>query len=363
MSTLDANAEALAVFEELEVAIENLGTHDYDNGRRLLDFGFKRLSLMPEPEPTNWLIEGLWPDGSYGMWGGAEKSFKSYLTAYGALCIASGRPFFGRAVKQGKVIVFTGEGSAELFLKRAMKIASGMGLDLADADLLVSDMAGSSRNQDFLDVVSAASEEATLILIDPWYVYNGAADEPGNMFLQGRELAQLSSRAAGKCSLWLVHHFRKALREAADSPPTLQDLTQAGGREWVDSWMLISTKFDNNRKIANIKLFPGSRQSDDVVPVDNVQLDVNDGKATFSVVNAIDEAIARVASKENERIDLLTEKLDAAFAVLTENGRLKSSDLREAVSATNIVGWAEKMAADGRFSVSIEGKTKWVEIA
>jgi len=78
-----------------------------------------RLDEIPETN-VGWMIKDWWPYPSYGMLGGAKKSLKSWLLTATAFSVASRRPLFGELeVKEsGPVVVFTGEGSADLFRRR-----------------------------------------------------------------------------------------------------------------------------------------------------------------------------------------------------------------------------------------------------
>lgn len=65
------------------------------------------LDALPEPE---WLVNGIIPADGLTTLYGAPGSTKSFFTLDAALCIASGTPFHGHAVKAGSAIYCVGEG-------------------------------------------------------------------------------------------------------------------------------------------------------------------------------------------------------------------------------------------------------------
>ena len=69
------------------------------------------------------------------------------------------------------------------------------------------------------------------------YVYLGEDREAGNVYTVGPALVALRALTAGR-ALQVAHHFTKA----AASKLTLASLTQAGMREAVDHWLLISVE-------------------------------------------------------------------------------------------------------------------------
>jgi hypothetical protein len=74
---------------------------------------FKRYSIMELidlPDPI-WTVEGLLLERSFAMLYGAPKSFKTFCALDMALCIATGIPFHGHAVKQGTVTYIAAEGN------------------------------------------------------------------------------------------------------------------------------------------------------------------------------------------------------------------------------------------------------------
>lgn len=81
-----------------------------------------------EPEPMKYVIEGLVHDQQLAGIFGDGGSGKSLLSIYTGLCVATGSDFFGRVVAQRPVLFLDWELEQSEFLRRAYRIARGMGL-------------------------------------------------------------------------------------------------------------------------------------------------------------------------------------------------------------------------------------------
>src|SRR3990167_6198967 len=69
-----------------------------------------------KPKKAKPLVEGLLNCGDYLLISGVKNSEKSWIACYLAVCVATGKPFFGRKVKRGKVVFAYGEGNIPLRL-------------------------------------------------------------------------------------------------------------------------------------------------------------------------------------------------------------------------------------------------------
>ncbi len=218
----------------------------------------QRFSLIGPAElaapvaPMEWLITGLWPAGSYGPWGGAKKSLKTYAASIAAIAVAAGRPAFGNpewSVPAARpVIYYGGEGGQKMHARRLQRIALEVyGIaDLSTVPLhLVTDI-GPLDKPDFIDALRRNVQEVNethaathtlgtgLLVLDSLYNYHPAGVEAGNLYERGRLLAGLSALTAEQeVALWLVDHFNKT-----GSGIDLDRLAQAGMAQWADSWLL-----------------------------------------------------------------------------------------------------------------------------
>lgn len=78
------------------------------------------IEALPPPE---WVIDGLIPETGLVVPYGPPKAGKTFVVLSMGLHIAAGKPWFGRAVKQGAVVYIAGEGLGGLSLRiRAMRL-------------------------------------------------------------------------------------------------------------------------------------------------------------------------------------------------------------------------------------------------
>jgi hypothetical protein len=82
----------------------------------------------PEPAPRRFTIEGLIPEGAVTSLFGDGGMGKSYLALYMAVLVCLGLPFTGRTVVKGRAIYIDGELDKTEFIRRAYKVARGLGL-------------------------------------------------------------------------------------------------------------------------------------------------------------------------------------------------------------------------------------------
>lgn len=207
----------------------------------------------------SWLIYDWWLAEAYGMTVGAEKTLKSWINLCEAFSIASGYPLFGQFKPHtvGPVLIFTGEGGSDLTWKRLRHIARAFELDadsLVSLPIRVVDDIGTTDSEAFQATLELDLEmrRPVLVVIDPLYAYVGGDADAGNVFDMGDRLRQLSAATVkGRAALKVGHHARKL---APGQHPTLSDITQAGSREWVAAWQLISHREPPNLDEQEFKL-------------------------------------------------------------------------------------------------------------
>jgi AAA domain len=196
-----------------------------------------------------WLVRGFMTRDAFDVIGGAEKSLKSWLMHHCAIAVAAGRPLFGDPTmwvpQPAKVVLLTGEGGVNLVLDRVEHLCIGVYDitldDVADRIVVSADIAPMSSTHFGADIGAVLAEhDPALVQLDPMYVYLGEDREAGNVYSVGPALMALRTLTLGR-ALQVAHHFTKA----AASKLTLGSLTQAGMREAVDHWLLISVdEFD-----------------------------------------------------------------------------------------------------------------------
>lgn len=310
------------------------------------------------PYRMGWQIKGWWPHPSYGQKGGPDKSLKSWLETYEHFCIASGTPLFGRfeIPKPGPVSVFMGEMTKHAYDRRLRHIARSLGLTDSQIDKLpvyVTDARTPVLSDSFYPLYrEALAYEPVRIALDPLYSYHGSNVDASNVHAAAEVLNALSSPAleAG-ASLSVVNHFRKD----AYGTPKLVDLTQAGSREWVDSWVLLNHR-ERPDLVANLyklTVVVGSRHWGGA----EWDLDVSLGgfdEETFTYTGSFEATLSEPASAEDRtNARLLTtvsfvEELGGSCTVkdyMRVSGATRQSaerHLKEAIAAGDLIPGPKK---------------------
>lgn len=125
-----------------------------------------RVIVLPEE-----LICGILHRGGKMVLGGGSKSFKTWCLADLAICIASGRQWWGRGTKQGKVIYLNLEVQAEFFETRIKEICRAKLIPVPD-DLGVWNLRGHCT--DHTELLPRLAEilkgqHCAAIILDPTY--------------------------------------------------------------------------------------------------------------------------------------------------------------------------------------------------
>ena len=171
-------------------------------------------------EPPEWLIEGIWQKGTYGMIAGEPKTYKSVQATDLALSVASGSPFLNyfpvRTI--GNVLYVQEENGESTVQDRVNKIASAKGL-LVDGSLPPNLPIFFSNNYgiNLTDEHSRTLLERTiqqinpiLIVLDPLYMMLGDADENSAKEVGGvlRWLTYIRNQYG--CTIVVCHHYNKS---------------------------------------------------------------------------------------------------------------------------------------------------------
>ena len=88
---------------DFEIDSDSLAGGDDDS------FPTVQIGAVPDAGPEKWLVQNLWSDQAVGFIAGEPKSYKSFLSTALAVCVASGKPFLGRDVISGRVVLFNAE--------------------------------------------------------------------------------------------------------------------------------------------------------------------------------------------------------------------------------------------------------------
>lgn len=113
----EVNAKPVPIANPYELAIGNAGEK------------FVRLWEREEPEPMEWLIEGLVPKGFVTILYGNSGLGKSYLCKWIATCIAMGGATLGNKIDQGNILWLDFEMNEQEACRRLWRVARGLGLE------------------------------------------------------------------------------------------------------------------------------------------------------------------------------------------------------------------------------------------
>jgi hypothetical protein len=102
-----ASVRTLQIREEAQRRVANGGKPVEAKPIKVLSI----TDLLSRPDPE-WWVEGLLQESTVAVLAGEAGVGKSFLMLHLAACMATGTPFFGRAVKRGKVLYVAAEGAA-----------------------------------------------------------------------------------------------------------------------------------------------------------------------------------------------------------------------------------------------------------
>ena len=187
--------------------------------------------IEPYDDKDFWLIEDFWQNCSVGIVGAPSKSFKSTLTLNLACAVATGRPFDGRKVKQGPVLIVQGENSLSIEQSKIYSITGETDLPIYFVE----------SNWDMTKIMllkdTILKHGIKLLIIDPMYLLFGAGDINKHQDITER-LTKLSLlRDQTGCSIMLVHHSRKLERGAKIQTADMYGSAFIEG--WYESMLLL----------------------------------------------------------------------------------------------------------------------------
>jgi len=224
---------------------------------------FSAADLAEPVPPMRWLVHGVWPEGSYGVLGGAKKTLKTYTGLALALSVASGERFLGHfeVPAVGSVLYLLGEGGQKPTQRRLQAVAAAMDLDLRDLDgrLAVTFDVAPANGQEFLDAIRRGLDavQPDLVVLDPLYAFHPPGVEAQNLYDRGQMLAELRG-LVGEAAFVVADHFRKTGGQGLD----LDSIAQAGMAQWADSWVLQTHAADPDLSAGEFRIATefGSRQ-------------------------------------------------------------------------------------------------------
>ena len=203
-------------------------------------FNIVRVDEIQPFDPTDfWLIEDLWENGSVGVIGAPSKSFKSTLALNLACSVATGKPFDGRKVKQGAVLIIQGENNLSM---EQHKIYAITGCETPPPIYYVED--NITMEQVYKLENDIRELGVKLLIIDPMYLLFGNGDINKHQDIVERlEMLTRISKKTG-CAVMLIHHSRKLERGAKIQTSDMYGSAFIEG--WYESMILLQRKSNNS---------------------------------------------------------------------------------------------------------------------
>ena len=212
-----------------------------DKGKTIKSkFNIVRVDEIEEFDPTDfWLIEDFWENGSVGIIGAPSKSFKSTFALNLACAVATGKPFDGREVKQGSVLIIQGENNLSM---EQNKIYAITGSTTPPPIYFVED---NITMEHIYKLENDMRElEIKLLIIDPMYLLFGNGDINRHQDIVSRlETLSRISKNIG-CAIMLIHHSRKLERGAKIQTADMYGSAFIEG--WYESMILLQRKSNNS---------------------------------------------------------------------------------------------------------------------
>ena len=208
--------------------------------KRKNKFNIVRVDEIEPFDPTDfWLIEDFWENGSVGVIGAPSKSFKSTFALNLACAVATGKPFDGRKVKQGAVLIIQGENNLSM---EQHKIYAVTGCDTPPPIYFVDD--NITMEQVYRLENDIRELGVKLLIIDPMYLLFGSGDINRHQDIVERlEMLTRLSKNTG-CAVMLIHHSRKLERGAKITTSDMYGSAFIDG--WYESMILLQRKSNNS---------------------------------------------------------------------------------------------------------------------
>ena len=173
--------------------------------------------VLKLPDPT-YLIAGLIEQGALVTLYGPPGEGKSFIALGWALCVATSLPWFGRAVRPGRVIYIATEGGQGI-KKRVAAWLRYHGLeDAADASMILESVELRRDVEGLITKIRALEINPVLIVIDTLArSFSGdenSTKEMGEYIRAAQRLQEEASRI-GRCTTLLVHHSGKNEKKGA----------------------------------------------------------------------------------------------------------------------------------------------------
>ena len=279
-----------------------------------LDNGFSFSSLMEADFKTEWLIEDLFCKDSMLLVAAMEKSWKTSLTVYASLCMASGVPFLGHETKNQKVGIFSGESGNKNIRDMFSRMSKELGVEPGDNLFYTPVLPHFAQPMEhFLECI--VSQGLEIVVVDPAYLCMDGQNA-NNSFEMGPQLKSFAdSCATAGATPILLHHLNK--NSWKQGRFSLSDVAWAGFRENAPQWWALRKETDFRDGHVKLLLDCGGRDGQDAELILDLNESKEDGQRTWNVDYMLrsEHLAAKKDSKERDQINSVTEKVLEALKI------------------------------------------------
>ena len=164
------------------------------------------------PAKPDEIVAGMLPRRGLMNLGGGSKMRKSWVIAYLAICVATGKPWLGMPTKKSKVLILNFEIDDGYYVDRCKAIATWLGVDMPHNSIGCWNLCGYAADIDKLQPAIMAKMQAgryDLVVLDPMYMLVGDRDES-----KASDMTDLMNRfkriaVKGNAAVAFTTHFAK----------------------------------------------------------------------------------------------------------------------------------------------------------
>jgi len=175
--------------------------------------GFRLIAedeLLAKLGPIDWLVAGLVEADALGVLFGDPNTYKSFVALDLAMCVATGRPYHGRAVTPGRVVYIIGEGHNGLprRLTAWRQQNRVTGLAAISFSTCAAQFIDTESAKIAAEAVAEIGEPPALVVIDTLARNFGPGDESSNADM-GKFIAAVDNALkpyGGRTTVLVVHH-------------------------------------------------------------------------------------------------------------------------------------------------------------
>lgn len=190
---------------------------------------------------VTYLIDGMLVAGQPCLCFGPQKSLKTSVLLYKAICLSMGKPFLGHRCDKCRVLFMSGESGLATLQETAKRQIESLGGEY-DADYFHLSPQLPRFDQPLDALENLLVEKRTEVLfVDPAYLCLAGSDA-NNMFIMGQQLANIANLCT-KLGITLVvaHHSTKQAGKE-NKPLELADMAWSGFGEFARQWLMLSRR-------------------------------------------------------------------------------------------------------------------------